>query len=121
MFKGLAVLLVFQLTGEIIAFGSHLPIPGPVLGMILLIVCLRFRTSGRLVEDIERTSSGLLSNLGLFFVPAGVGIMAMVQTVQSEGIKIGFILIASTFLTLIVSVWIFIQTRKVVERHRETQ
>ena len=40
--RGLAWLLVFQSIGEVLSRGFSLPLPGPVLGLILLVPALRF-------------------------------------------------------------------------------
>lgn len=115
MLKGLATLLFFQLLGESISFMTALPVPGPVLGLLFLAVFLRFRRQDSNGEDIERAANGLLSNLGLFFVPAGVGIIALFHTIQHELLPIALILVSSAVVTLIISVWVFILVRRLVE------
>ena len=40
--RGLAWLLVFQSIGELLARGFSLPLPGPVLGLLLMLGGLRF-------------------------------------------------------------------------------
>lgn len=115
MLKGLATLLLFQLLGESVAFTTALPIPGPVLGLLFLLIFLRFRNPLSQQDDIEKAANGLLANLGLFFVPAGVGIIALFGVVQRELVPIAIILVASAIVTLISSVWIFILVRRLVE------
>ncbi len=73
MIGALATLLIFQLVGEVAVQLSGLPIPGPVVGMVLLLVALRWRES--LPDTLCATAETLLSHLSLLFVPAGVGIV----------------------------------------------
>ena len=115
MLKGFFTLLVFQLAGETIAAAIHLPVPGPVLGLIgLIAVMLAGRSSGRLEAAIEptstlsRASDGLLANLGLLFVPAGVGVMQQGALIASQGPALLVVLVASTVLTLVVTVGVFL-------------
>jgi holin-like protein len=74
-FVGSVVWIVgFWALGESLGRFLHLPIPGSVLGMLLLYLCLRM---GWLkVSRIESGARGLLSVLALLFVPAGAGVAA---------------------------------------------
>lgn len=74
MTGALAALLLCQLAGEVAARALHLPVPGPVIGMALLFLALLARRQPAPAE-LERTADGLLTNLGLLFVPAGVGVV----------------------------------------------
>ena len=74
---GITWLLIFQLVGESLAIVLNLPVPGPVIGMMLLFAALLWR--GRSSEALDEVSDGLLSHLSLLFVPAGVGIMVYFQ------------------------------------------
>ena len=73
MVAGFAWLLVFQLAGEVLVRSLQLPVPGPVVGMLLLLLVLIWR--GEPGENLRSAGQGLLANLSLLFVPAGVGIM----------------------------------------------
>ena len=95
-------LLLFQLLGESVRVISHLPLPGPVLGLALLTVWLFLRKS-QLTPPLENTADGLLKVLGLLFVPAGVGIFAQQSLLRSAWLPVLVSLIVSTFLTLIVT------------------
>ncbi len=98
------VLLVCQLAGESIVVGLGLPLPGPVVGMLLLFCGLL--VYGRTPVDLEKVCSGLLSNLSLLFVPAGVGIMLHLQLVKDELWPILISLVVSTLITLMVTGWL---------------
>ncbi len=96
-----AVLLVFQCVGEGISFALALPIPGPVVGMLLLFAALV--VSPRLLARIEATGSELLRHLSLLFVPAGVGIVASASTVAGHWPAVIAAVIVSTLATLAVT------------------
>jgi holin-like protein len=74
MLKGLAGLLVFQLSGELTVALFRLPVSGPIVGMALLLIWLQGR--GRIDDDLQSAADGLLSNMAILFVPVGVGAMA---------------------------------------------
>ena len=96
-----AILLLFQCLGEALAFVLHLPLPGPVIGMLLLFAALA--VSPRLMNIVEATGSELLRHLSLLFVPAGVGIMAAAGTIAGHWLAIILALFGSTLLTLAVT------------------
>ncbi len=104
MLRGLAVLLVLQLAGEAIVRAVGLSLPGPVVGMALLLVALELR--GGADEGLETVSRGLLSNLSLLFVPAGVGIMLHARRLAAEWPALLVSLAVSTVATLAVTGWI---------------
>ncbi len=101
MLQALTLILVCQLIGEIAARASGLPVPGPVIGMLLLFGWLVLR--GGISEDVGRTTDALLSHLSLLFVPAGVGVMVHWQRLQGQGLAIAAALILGTLITLAVT------------------
>ncbi len=98
MLAGLTWLLVYQCIGEILARWTGLPVPGPVIGMVLLFATFVVRKA--VPEALQSTASGLLSHLSLLFVPAGVGVMLHFHRVASEWLPIAVALVVSTVLTL---------------------
>lgn len=106
MIAHIALLLVCQLIGEVTARGLGLPIPGPVLGMALLLVLLVLRP--KTAEEITPTTSGLLSHLSLLFVPAGVGIVTHLDRLAASGLGLFAALVLSTWAALIVGAWTFV-------------
>lgn len=120
MLRGLAVLLMFQLIGESLVFLTGLSIPGPVVGLILLFGALSLvrRYSGLEFGEVEKAADTLLANLGLFFVPAGVGVVALGGVVGAKAGAVGAVLVLSAVLTLIVTVWTFIAVRALLNRKR---
>jgi len=105
MIPALALLLGFQLAGEVAARGFGLPVPGPVIGLVLLVICCGLRP--RLAEMLQPVVRGLLGNLSLFFVPAGVGVVAHMAEFQSDGLAIAIALTVSTALAIAVGALVF--------------
>jgi holin-like protein len=113
MIKGLTVLLLFQLAGEVLAHLFSLPLPGPVIGMALLFAALALR--GAVPAFLGETSNSLLSHLSLLFVPAGVGVMLHFQRIGNEWLAIASALVLSTAVTLAVTAL----TLRALQRRRQ--
>jgi holin-like protein len=94
----LATLLVFQLLGEALVLMTGVPMPGPVLGLALLLLTLVLRPS--VLGAIKPTAQTLLQHLSLLFVPAGVGVMLHLQRLGDEALAIGVALVLSTLVGL---------------------
>ncbi len=101
MVRGLTFLLLFQLCGEIISRSLGLPIPGNVMGMGLLLLGLIVGWVD--VKWIEEAAEILLSNMTLFFVPAGVGVMVYSDLIAAEWLPITVATIISTFVVMAVT------------------
>lgn len=96
-----ATLLVFQTIGEALAFGLSLPVPGPVIGMLLLFGYLLSRPV--IVERLAPSTLEFLKHLSLLFIPAGVGVMVHAQRVASEWVPLLVALLLSAFVSLAVT------------------
>jgi len=96
--NGITILLAYQLLGEISVLTFEMPIPGPVLGMLLLFITLLIRRRGS--SSLDDASTALLSHLSLLFVPAGVGMMVHFERIFVERLPISITLIASTLITM---------------------
>ena len=103
IFIGFAILLACQLTGEVLARALRIPLPGPVIGMVLLFGLLFVRPI--IYTKTQKTSHVLLRNLSLFFVPAGVGIMTLSETLGREGGVLVAVIVVSTTATALISAW----------------
>ena len=98
MIPALATLLVFQLLGEALVLMTGVPMPGPVVGLALLLFTLVLRPS--VLGAIKPTAQTLLQHLSLLFVPAGVGVMLHLQRLGNEALAIGVALVVSTLVGL---------------------
>lgn len=98
MVGAITVLLIYQLLGESLVLALGLPVPGPVMGMLLLFLTLLLR--GGASPGLRSTSQGLLQHLSLLFVPAGAGVMLHGSRVASEWLPIVVALVVSTVATI---------------------
>jgi holin-like protein len=105
MINALAILLACQTAGELLSRLLGLPFPGPVLGMVLLFAILMLRRETP--DSLNTLATGLLTNLGLLFVPAGVGIIAHGHRLAAEWLAISAALLVSSLLTILVGVGVF--------------
>lgn len=99
MIRGFILLLLCQLAGELIARSLDVPVPGGVIGMLLLFIGLLLYRG--VPEELEQASQGVLKHLALYFVPASVGIMTMGPLLAQEGVRIGVVMVLSTLIPLI--------------------
>ena len=127
MIASLSLILLCQLAGEVIVRGLSLPMPGPVVGLLLLLVLLlardRFKALARgpLHNDgVENVSRGLLENLSLLFIPAGVGVVQKLGLVAEHGIAIAAVLAISVLMTLLATVGTFLVVSRMMARGRST-
>lgn len=101
MLSSITLLILCQLVGEAIAHGLGLPIPGAVIGMVILFVGLCIK--GDVPTDLDNTVKGILTNLSLLFVPAGVGLITNLEVIKANLLPISATLILSTTVTLVVT------------------
>jgi len=94
MIQGLAVLLVFQSLGEVVSRLIHGAVPGPVVGLLLLLAFLVARK--QIAPSIGTAADGLLAHLSIFFIPAAVGVMLYAPTLARSGAAWGLAILCST-------------------------
>lgn len=104
MILGLLWLLACELVGEVAVRLTDAPIPGPVVGMVLLFIVLRWRRIGD-DHQVVRAGDFLLSHLQLFFVPAGAGVVVYLATLRDHALPVAVGLLGSWLLTLAVVGW----------------
>ncbi|MEM6303264.1 MAG: CidA/LrgA family protein [Pseudomonadota bacterium] len=105
MLPTFGLLLGCQLAGEVAARGLGLPVPGPVLGLILLLAAFWARPA--LLGLMRGTVTVILANLALFFVPAGVGVIGNLQVLAGDGLALLAVLVLSTVLAMLAAVATF--------------
>ncbi len=113
MLSALTLLLLLQLIGEVFVQFFALPVPGPVIGLVLLFAGLLVR--GKLGDDLRNTANNLLQHLSLLFVPAGAGVMIHAARVADEWLALSVALIGSTLLSMAATAL----TLKFFLRHRQ--
>jgi holin-like protein len=125
MIASLSLILLCQLTGEVIVRATALPMPGPVVGLVLLLVLLLIRDRFALLAwgplqggGVENAAKGLLAHLSLLFVPAGVGVVEQLDLVAQHGVVIALVLAISVVVTLLVTVATFLLASRLMAARR---
>ena len=98
--RGFAWLLVLQSAGELLAHALHLPFPGPVVGLVLLLGALRFEL---VRTPVAACADFLLAHLSLLFVPVGVGVMTHLGLIAEHGVRMLAVIALSTWVGLAVT------------------
>jgi holin-like protein len=94
MINGLLWLVGCQLVGEVIVRSTGLQLPGPVVGMVILFVLLQLRRPPA-QANVLRTSDALLKHLQLLFIPAGVGVVTLLDVLGDHPLPlVGALLIS---------------------------
>ena len=106
MIHALLLLLACQLAGETAARAGLLPLPGPVLGMILMLGVLL--AVPRAVDLVRPAAGVILANLSLLFVPAGVGVVAYLDQLRAHGLAIAAVIVLSTVAAILVGALTFV-------------
>lgn len=130
MIASFTLILLAQLVGEVLARATALSVPGPVIGMalLLLFMVLRDRWSGiasrvlaaPLVDGtLERSGKGLLAHLSLMFIPAGAGIVGRLDVLEAHGLALACVVVVSTLATLTATALTFVAVKRWVSPGRE--
>lgn len=98
--RGFAWLLLLQSAGELLSRGLHLPFPGPVVGLVLLLIALNFAV---VRAPVAACAEFLLSHLSLLFVPVGVGVMTHLGLLSEYGGRMLIVIVLSTWIGLAVT------------------
>ncbi|MDP2085225.1 MAG: CidA/LrgA family protein [Gemmobacter sp.] len=106
MALSVTLILIFQLVGVAGVRALGLPVPGPVLGMMLLLVGML--ASARLADAVRPAGQGILTHLSLLFVPAGVGVVGHLATLGGQGLAIAAALLGSTVIAMGAGALVFV-------------
>lgn len=101
MLRAFVVIVCFQFAGEALSRLAGLPVPGPVVGLALLVITALAWPA--LQREVEEVANLLLRHLSLLFVPAGVGVLQYVDLLRREWLPLLAVVVVSTALTLAVS------------------
>lgn len=116
MLQTFGLLLGCQLLGEITVRGFGFPVPGPVLGLALLVLLLGVMPA--LAEQLRPTTTVILANLSFLFVPAGVGVIGNLDVFSDDWLVLLLILTISTVLSMLAAVGTFIGVRLLIESRK---
>ena len=93
--------------------GFGLAMPGPVLGLTLLVLLLGAVPA--LAERLRPTTTVILANLSFLFVPAGVGVIGNLEVLSDDGLALLVVLTVSTMLSMLAAVGTFIGVQHLTE------
>ena len=97
---GFAWLLALQSIGELLSRGLALPFPGPVIGLLLLLLALQLPA---VRAPVAACANFLLAHFSLLFVPVGVGVMTHLDLIGQYGLRIFVVIVLSTWIGLAVT------------------
>jgi putative effector of murein hydrolase LrgA (UPF0299 family) len=98
MIYGLVQILLFQSLGELVSKFVLPTLPGPVIGLILLVLWLVIRKGVN--AELSMVADGFSQYLGLLFVPAAVGVVLFLPQLKANALAIISALIGSVVLTI---------------------
>lgn len=112
MLQAIFLILLLQLAGEIIQQFFQLTVPGPVIGLVMLLCMLLVhrRLSGKMrgfEQQLITTSESLLRHLSLLFVPIGVGVVMHLQLLERQLLEVVAVIVFGTLSTLVFSAVLF--------------
>jgi len=124
MLRAIFIIFFFQLVGEAVKKLFEINIPGPVIGLILLLLTLiylrRFK-KGKvkdLKDDVTNTGNYLLSYLSLLFVPIGVGVVMHLAFLEKNLINVILIIFLSTVLTIGFTAYVMEKLNKILNARK---
>jgi len=115
MINGLMWLMACQLVGEVIVRLLDVPVPGPVVGMVVLFALLQVRRSS---DDatVVRAADGLLRHLQLLFIPAGVGVIVYLDAIRDNAVPIVGAMLISWFVGLALVAWTVVALERLLKK-----
>nr|AGF93187.1 LrgA [uncultured organism] len=109
MYKGIMIIFGFYFLGEVIVKFLNIPVPGNVLGMVLIVFSLSLGIIN--LEDVEKEAEFLVENMSVLFIPPGVGIILYWSLMKTQIVPI----LGALFISFLVTITI---TGKLVEVSR---
>lgn len=97
----ICILYIFSFVGTVIHNLFNLIIPGSIIGLLLLFLCLCFNVIP--VKYIENGAGYLLSILMLFFIPSTVGIINYSSLLSIHGALLFIAVLVSTLISMAIA------------------
>ena len=122
MLNSIFVILFFQLVGEFIQKFLELSIPGPVIGLFLLLIMLLlskkkyYKIPVNFQINLINSAENLLNYLPLLFIPVGVGVVMHLSLLEDNLVPVMLVIIIGTLLTLAVTAFVMERLLKVVNK-----
>ena len=122
MLNSIFVILFFQLVGEFIQKFLELSVPGPVIGLFLLLIILLmskknyYKIPINFQINLINSAENLLNYLPLLFIPVGVGVVMHLSLLEDNLVPVMLVIIIGTLLTLAVTAFVMDKLLKEVNK-----
>ena len=122
MLNSIFLIFFFQLVGEFIQKFLELSIPGPVIGLFLLLIMLLlskkkyYKIPVNFQINLINSAENLLNYLPLLFIPVGVGVVMHLSLLEDNLVPVMIVIIIGTLLTLAVTAFVMERLLKVVNK-----
>ncbi len=122
MLNSIFVILFFQLVGEFIQKFLELSVPGPVIGLFLLLIILLmskknyYKIPINFQINLINSAESLLNYLPLLFIPVGVGVVMHLSLLEDNLVPVMLVIIIGTLLTLAVTAFVMDKLLKEVNK-----
>mgnify|MGYP001112707574 CR=1 FL=1 len=106
MLQSIFAIFLFQLVGEMVQKYFALTVPGPVIGLVLLLLAMLAsdrvgnRPAAQLKQNLALTAETLLGHLPLLFVPIGVGVVMHITLLEGQLAAVLGVIFIGTVLTV---------------------
>lgn len=101
MIPGLVQILLWQGLGELVSHFFLPIIPGPVLGLVFLLIFLIIK--GQVNPSLALVSDAFSQHLGVLFIPAAVGVILFLPQLKANALAVISALLISVVLTIVVT------------------
>lgn len=101
----LSIIFACLLVGELLAALFGLPLPGSIIGLVILTVLLQTKVVK--VEWIEKTANVLIKYMSFFFIPPGVGLICYLGLLKAQWCPIVVSCVVSTLFVLASSALVY--------------
>ena len=125
MLRGFFIILLFQLVGEVLQKFFNLVIPGPVIGLILLLfslIYLKKIKSKKILnvkKDVMSTGNAITSYLSLLFVPIGVGVVMHISYLEQNLYQVLGVIVLGTVLTVGITAKLMEVLNQILQRKKK--
>lgn len=122
MLNSIFLIFFFQLVGEFIQKFLELSIPGPVIGLFLLLIMLLlskkkyYKIPVNFQINLINSAENLLNYLPLLFIPVGVGVVMHLSLLEDNLVPVMLVIIIGTLLTLAITAFVMERLLKVVNK-----
>lgn len=100
MIKGISLILLFYFLGQSISYLISGFIPGNIIGMVLLFLCLYFKLVSP--DNVKDVANAFTKNMAIFFIPAGAGLLGSFGLISKFWMSILIVCSVSTILVIVV-------------------